>query len=270
MYDLNCPCCGTSYQGSAAGLCECCGYEFTEEYINELIAAEKKREQEIREKIAEEKRQQQLLLEQEEQERRKKEEAEKKAALAKARQDKKNELREKWHIAMGYSGAILTLASALTIIIKTIVMGNATGVIGGWIFFIIMAILSVIVSGFCYTIFNDDLTMSFTHIVPCGLIGAFVFSCTVSDLWKSMIVDLFEDSFFVALFLGWINVIIFLLLIVVALVVIVGITQVLTAYLQTKLDDTKGGFVGLAITTIAAFLYLFFFEQNGVSLVWGG
>lgn len=54
MYDLNCPCCGTTYQGSEAGYCDCCGYEFTEKYISELIAAEKKKEKEIQEKIAEE------------------------------------------------------------------------------------------------------------------------------------------------------------------------------------------------------------------------
>lgn len=42
MYDLNCPCCGTTYQGSVAGFCDCCGYEFTEAYISELIVTEKK------------------------------------------------------------------------------------------------------------------------------------------------------------------------------------------------------------------------------------
>lgn len=81
MNDLNCPNCGTTYQSAKAGYCDCCGFEFTEAYINQLVSAEKKKEKKIQHKIAEESRRKQLLIEKEEKERQAKAKAEKKARI---------------------------------------------------------------------------------------------------------------------------------------------------------------------------------------------
>lgn len=274
MYDINCPCCGTTYQGSEAGYCNCCGYEFTETYISELIAAEKKKEKEIQEKIAEEEKQQQLLLEKKELEQKKKEEAKKKAALEKERQEKKEKIKTEfihaWWIAEEYIGIVVSAIFALIIIIRTIVMSSTTGINAGWIFFILLAIASVFVSGFAYIFFKDSLAIGFTNIIPSGIIGAFALACTISDLWMDMIVDMFREGFLVVLFAGLISIAFFILFMIIALVIIVGISIVLTAFLQTVLDDIKGGLAGLAITVIAAFLYLSMVEQSGVSIVFSG
>ena len=273
MYDLNCPCCGTTYQGLVAGFCDCCGYEFTEAYISEFIATEKKKEKEIQEKIAEEERQRKIVLEKEKLEKKKKEEADKKASLDKERQEKiekiKADLLHTWWIAKKYVGIAISAILALGIVIKTIVMCSTTGVTAGWVFFILLAIASLFVSGFCYIFFNDNLSIGFTNLIPSGLIGAFALACTISDLWMEMIVDMFKESFLVVLFAGFISLIFFLLFAIIAIVLIVGITQVLSAFLQTVLDDIKGGFAGLAISVIAAFLYLYMVEQSGVSIVFG-
>lgn len=274
MYDLNCPCCGTTYQGSVAGFCDCCGYEFTEVYISELIATEKKKEKEIQEKIAEEERQRQILLEKEKLEKKKKEEADKKAALEKERQEKKDKIKTEflhaWWIAEEYIGIVISVIFALIIIIRTIVMSSTTGVTAGWVFFILLAIASVVVSGFAYAFFKDDLAIGFTNIIPSGIIGSFALACTISDLWMDMIVDMFREGFLVVLFAGLISLAFFVLFVIIALVIIVGISIVLTAFLQTVLDDIKGGLAGLAITVVAALLYLSLLEQSGVSIVLGG
>lgn len=274
MYDLNCPCCGTTYQGSVAGFCDCCGYEFTEAFISELIATEKKKEKEIQEKIAEEERQRQILIEKEKLEKKKKEEADKKAALDKERQEKikkiKTDLLHAWWVAEEYIGIAISVILALIIIIKTIVMSSTTGVTAGWVFFIILAIASVVVSGFAYIFFKDNLTIGFTNVIPSGLIGAFALACTISDLWMDMIVDMFREGFLVVLFAGLISLAFFVLFVIIALVIIVGVSIVLTAFLQTVLDDIKGGLAGLAITVVAALLYLSLLEQSGVSIVLGG
>ena len=149
-------------------------------------------------------------------------------------------------------------------------MGSTTGVTAGWVFFILLAIASVYVSGFCYIFFNDNLSIGFTNLIPSGLIGAFALACTISDLRMEMIVDMFREGLLVVLFAGFISLIFFLLFAIIAIVLIVGITQVLLAFLQTVLDDIKGGFAGLVILVIAAFLYLYMVEQSGVSIVFGG
>lgn len=46
MNDLNCPVCGTTYQSSLPGKCDCCDYEFTDSYIKNFL----KKEKEIEEK----------------------------------------------------------------------------------------------------------------------------------------------------------------------------------------------------------------------------
>lgn len=81
MNDLNCPSCGTTYQSTKSGFCECCGFEFSEAYINQIISAEKEKEKRIQQKIAEENRQRQLLIEKEEKERQAKAKAERKARI---------------------------------------------------------------------------------------------------------------------------------------------------------------------------------------------
>lgn len=274
MGDFNCPCCGTTYRGSEAGYCDCCGYEFTEPYISELIVAEKKKQKEIQEKIAEEEKQRQLLLEKEKIEQMKKKEAIEKAALEKERQEKKNkiktELRHVWWIAEEYIGIAISVIFALIIIIKTITMGSTMGITAGWVLFLLLAIAAIFVSSFAYTFFNNDLDIGFTNIIPSGIIGAFVIACTISDLWMDLIVDMFREGLLVLLFAGIIIIALFLLFTIITLVVTVGISIVLTAFLQTVLDDLKGGLLGLAITVIAALLYLYFLEQSGVSIVLGG
>lgn len=81
MNDLNCPNCGTTYQSTKAGYCDCCGFEFTEAYINQLVSAEKEKEKKIQHKMAEENRRKQLLIEKEEKERKAKAKTEKKARI---------------------------------------------------------------------------------------------------------------------------------------------------------------------------------------------
>lgn len=81
MNDLNCPNCGTTYQSTKSGYCDCCGFEFTDVYINKIVSAEKEKEKKIQKKIAEENRQRQLLIEKEEKEKLAKAKAEKKVRL---------------------------------------------------------------------------------------------------------------------------------------------------------------------------------------------
>lgn len=81
MNDINCPSCGTTYQSTKSGYCDCCGFEFTDAYINQFVSAEKEKQKEIQKKIAEENRQRQLLIEKEEKEKLAKAKAEKKARL---------------------------------------------------------------------------------------------------------------------------------------------------------------------------------------------
>ena len=143
------------------------------------------------------------------------------------------------------------------------------GVTAGWVFFIILAVASVVLSGFCYMFFNDDLSIGFTNIIPSGLIGAFAIACTVSDLWVEMVVDTFKEGFLVILFAGLISLIIFAVIAIIAVAIIIAVTQVLTAFLQTVIDDIKGGLAGLLISAIAAFLYLTLVESSGLSIVLG-
>lgn len=81
MNDLNCPNCGTTYQSTKSGYCDCCGFEFTDAYITQIVSAEKEKQKEIQKKITEENRQRQLLIEKEEREKLAKAKAEKKARL---------------------------------------------------------------------------------------------------------------------------------------------------------------------------------------------
>lgn len=81
MNDLNCPNCGTTYQSTKSGYCDCCGFEFTDAYINQIVSAEKEKQKKIQKKITEENRQRQLLVEKEEREKLAKAKAEKKARL---------------------------------------------------------------------------------------------------------------------------------------------------------------------------------------------
>lgn len=81
MNDINCPNCGTTYQSTKSGYCDCCGFEFTDAYINQIVSVEKEKQKEIQKKIAEENRQIQLFIEKEEKEKLAKAKAEKKARL---------------------------------------------------------------------------------------------------------------------------------------------------------------------------------------------
>lgn len=92
MDDLNCPNCGTTQNKIAAGLCECCGYEFTEKFIAEYTALQKQKEMLRLKKIAEEERKRRLQAEKEEREKRERAaelERKRKAALAAAEEERK-------------------------------------------------------------------------------------------------------------------------------------------------------------------------------------
>lgn len=96
MNDLNCPNCGTSYQSLNSGYCDCCGYEFTNDYIIKAVSAEKEKEKNAQQKIAEENRQRQMLLKKEEKERKAKAKAAEKARIeAEKASRKEREEREK-------------------------------------------------------------------------------------------------------------------------------------------------------------------------------
>ena len=57
---------------------------------------------------------------------------------------------------------------ALVIVVNTIVMSSAGGVTAGWVFFIILAVASVVLSGFCYMFFNDDLSIGLLTFIREG------------------------------------------------------------------------------------------------------
>lgn len=149
MYDLNCPNCGTTYQSTEPGYCECCGFEFTDAFINKIIEAENERQKEIQRKIEEEKRQKQLLIEKAERERQAKLRAEQKAreeAARKAREErearervaalaKKNNERyekerqfslafQKFRSALAIYGIVLVVAA----VIGSMIFSNELGV----------------------------------------------------------------------------------------------------------------------------------------------
>lgn len=149
-------------------------------------------------------------------------------------------------------------------------MNSSGKVTGGWIFFLILAALSIFGSGFCYSLFNDKISVAgVANIVPAGLIGAFALTCTVSDLWIVFIVNTFKEGFLVVIFSGWLELLVFLLLVAVAGIIIIGVAYLLPAYLQAKWDDIKGGLAGLVISSIAAVLYLSLVESDGVRIVLG-
>ncbi len=96
MEDLNCPNCGTTQAKVSIGVCDCCGFEFTENFINDFLSAEHKKEEEIKRKLAEQERQRQQQQRKEEKEKQEKIKAAKKAAaLEKKRIIKEREEREK-------------------------------------------------------------------------------------------------------------------------------------------------------------------------------
>ncbi len=96
MEDLNCPNCGTTQAKVSIGVCDCCGFEFTEKIINDFLSVQQKKEEEIRRKLAEQERQRQQQQRKEEKEKQEKIKAEKKAAaLEKKRIIKEREERER-------------------------------------------------------------------------------------------------------------------------------------------------------------------------------
>ena len=68
MDDLNCPSCGTTQPKIAPGCCECCGYEFTVEFITNFKKEQQKKDDEIKRKLAEEERKKRILRIKEEKE----------------------------------------------------------------------------------------------------------------------------------------------------------------------------------------------------------
>lgn len=56
MLEIICPSCGTTYPKFEPGICECCGFEFTEEYLNPIIEKAKREEdEEKKRRLAQEK-----------------------------------------------------------------------------------------------------------------------------------------------------------------------------------------------------------------------
>lgn len=274
MNDLNCPNCGTTYQSSKAGFCDCCGFEFTQVYIEKCEADEKEKEKQIQLKMAEEKGQYELLQEQEKLEKKKKAEAERKAAVEKEKREKKYariiKIRHIWWTVEEYIGIGISAIFVLIIIGQTINMSSLGKLANGWIFFLILAVISIFLSGYCYSLFNDKLSIvGVANIIPAGLIGAFAVTCTVCGLWIEFIVNTFKEGFLVVIFSGWLVLLVFFLLVAVAGIIIIGVAYLLPAYLQAKLDDIKGGLVGLVISSIAAILYLSLVESDGVRIVLG-
>ena len=252
--------------------CEVCGKTIDD---NEIATA-KENIKNIENRIAEEKRLEKEEYEIKCKEREEKErqiEAEQKAAVRKEKEEKlnkvKTDLLHAWWVVEEYLGVALSVIIALAIVVKTIIMSSTIGVTAGWVFFIILAVASVFLSGFCYTFFNDDLSIGFTNIIPSGLIGAFAIACTISDLWVDMVVDTFKEGFLVILFAGLISLIIFVVIAIIATAIIIAVTQVLTAFLQIKIGDIKGGLVGILISSVAAALYLILVESSGLSMVLG-
>lgn len=265
--------CGSANSYPDIKECEVCGKEIDEtEALNaeksiELIKAALE-EEKRREREEEEKRRR------EEEERDRKKEIARKLLLKKEKAEKraklKNDVRRKGRQVEKYVGLVLSAIMIALIVWQTVRMSSGSGVTAGWILFIILAILSVIVSGLLYISLNEDLHLSFTNFVPSGLVGAFTLACTVSDLWTELILGMFEDGILSAILTGWLYIIIFLVLLVLAIAIIGAITHLLPAYLQEVfVSDTLGGIVGLVISGVAAGLFLSFVESDGVALVLG-
>lgn len=99
MEDLNCPSCGTTQLKIEPGYCDCCGYEFTSEYINRFVAEQRKKEEAIRRKEAEEERrkriQQQIEREKEKARQKERQKALEAAAKERAEREKTRRLIER-------------------------------------------------------------------------------------------------------------------------------------------------------------------------------
>ena len=170
---------------------------------------------------------------------------------------------------VNYIGIIASIIMALIILVRTLIM-NYFGVISaGWVFFLILAIASVVLSFFGYLFFNDNFSRGFANLIPSGIIGAFAIASTISNLWADIILRLFQQGFLVILFAGLIVLAIFLFLVALSTVIILAVTLLLPAYLQTMLGDTKGGLIGLLISFATAFLYLTFIQSDGVAIILG-
>lgn len=93
MNDINCPACNTTYQKRAAGFCDCCGFEFTKDYIDGIIREEERIERERLQKIAEEKRKKILKQQAEEKKRQERLKAEKEAREKEQREREERRIR---------------------------------------------------------------------------------------------------------------------------------------------------------------------------------
>ncbi len=268
MEDLNCPSCGTTQANISPGFCECCGFEFTKEFIDEFKAVSLEKEKQIQLKIEKEK----------ERQKKEAEELERKIAIEKQKELEEKKYQQKlerqkkiigiWLDIEDNVGIVLSVIFAIIIAGQTIRMASTTGITGGWIFFIILSIASVFASGFAYLWFNEELTKDFTHIIPSGIIGSLVISTTICYCWDDMIVGTFREGFLVVLFTGIIVVIVFLLSVAIVSAITIAIAFFLPAFIQTKIDALKGGLIGTVITAIAASLYLLI-DTEALSFVLG-
>ena len=267
-----CSNCGCSNLYPDTKECDVCGkliddievakVEETLKSIEDRITEEKHREQEEKERRLKEEKEAARRVEKERKEKLRKEILEKK-------DEAKGKLLNIWWLNSEFLGIGISVVFTLAIVIKTLSMSFSSGVPAGWIFFIVLAVASVVVSGVCYCIYNEDLSLGFTNIIPAGLIGAFTVACTVSDQWMEIVVDTFNEGILAIVFAGVFSLLIFIILAIIATAIIVAVSHLLTAFLQTVLDDVKGGLAGLAISAVAALIYLGLFTPDSVSLVLG-
>lgn len=297
---LNCPECGSPFEyylDTNEGTCLVCGYSPKQKDIDAYFALKKKKEKDFieekqlqekeKKRIEDEKKQieKQIILEKTKEERKKREEEEviikrkqaeeerkRKAEAEKRRREKekrKKEFSKKIRSIANNFGIVIFTAFVAAIVVTTIFMTKG-GVSGGWIFFIVCAVISIVASYLSYTSFHENVTKDFAYVMASGLLGALVTASTISDGWLNGILDMFNEGFLVVLFSGWLVFIFFVFVSVITIILSIVITQVLPSYIQAKTNGFIGGLIGLIISSICAFFYLYLFEQEGLALVLGG
>lgn len=173
MNDLNCPNCGTTYQSIKAGFCDCCGYEFTSDYINKIVSEEKEQEKRVQQKIEEENRQRQLLLEKENREKAKTEKKAREEATKLYNKERKE--REKVKALVEGNNKRYEIDLKFSIFFKKFRKAMAT-----------LGIVLVLISTAVSVVFSDELSVSF--IAPQNVISN-KFETIYQELTLSVVLD---------------------------------------------------------------------------------
>lgn len=269
-----CSACGSSNSYPETKKCEVCGKEIDKAEIDEAEKNIKKVAhdfEELKKREAEDK--QRRIKEQKEAERKK---AEKEKQIKKQEKAKKHDkTKEKakdvfssiGYFLSDYTGVILTSISLLLIIVKTFMLSSTYGSIpDAWIMYLIFAVLSIGSSSWLYYQFEYKQSkecpffIGVTNSYPAAIAGALVTTDILCYAWERFHGEIDGRGFFGKIFVGALAIVIISVIAIVAILVTVGITQILPLFGGRTMIG--GGLIGLGVTVIGMVIYFHFIHSQ--------